>query len=122
MRLSKNLYWRLALISSIFFIAWIVFLIGVFIFIFKNFGILPYNNFTVYTMPVGSAMEALLLSFALADRINILKKRAEEAHAKEMLAVRQNERIVQEQNIMLENKVNERTRRSDTADGHTSED
>ncbi len=92
-----------------FFIAWIVFLIGVFIFIFKNFGILPYNNFTVYTMPVGSAMEALLLSFALADRINILKKRAEEAHTKEMLAVRQNERIVQEQNVMLENKVNERT-------------
>ncbi len=92
-----------------FLVAWIVFLIGVFIFIFKNFGMLPYNDFTVYTMPVGSAMEALLLSFALADRINILKKKAEESHAKEMLALRENERIIQGQNVMLEEKVNERT-------------
>ena len=92
-----------------FFVAWLVFLSGVFIFVFKNFGILPYNNFTVYTMPVGSAMEVLLLSFALADRINILKKNAAESHAAELLALQENERIVQEQNIVLESRVNERT-------------
>ena len=90
-------------------VAWIVFLAGVFIFIFKNFGILPYNNFTVYTMPVGSAMEALLLSFALADRINMLKKEIEQAQSKELRALQENERIVREQNILLEDKVNERT-------------
>ncbi len=92
-----------------FLVAWLVFLFGVFLFIFKNFGILPYNNFTVYTMPVGSAMEVLLLSFALADRINILKKNAAESHAAELLALQENERIVQEQNIILESRVNERT-------------
>ncbi len=90
-------------------IAWIVFLAGVFIFIFKNFGLLPYNNFTVYTMPVGSALEALLLSFALADRINLLKKDVEISQANELLAVQENERIVRGQNIMLEEKVTERT-------------
>ena len=90
-------------------IAWIVFLSGVFIFVFKNFGILPYNNFTVYTMPIGSAMEVLLLSFALADRINILKKEVVISQAKELMALQENERIIQEQNIVLESRVNERT-------------
>ena len=92
-----------------FLISWIVFLIGVFIFVFKNFGLLPYDNFTVYTMPIGSAMEVLLLSFALADRINILKKEAVAAQAKELMALQENERMIQEQNIVLESRVNERT-------------
>ncbi len=72
-----------------FMISWLVFLVGVFIFVFKNLGILPYNVYTVYTMPVGSAMEVLLLSFALADRINILKKEAAASQAKELLAVQE---------------------------------
>jgi signal transduction histidine kinase len=92
-----------------FLVAWVVFLAGVFIFVFKNFGILPYNNFTVYTMPVGSAMEVLLLSFALADRINKLKKDIEESQLKEIKAVMENDRIVREQNVILEARVNERT-------------
>ncbi len=92
-----------------FMISWLVFLVGVFIFVFKNLGILPYNVYTVYTMPVGSAMEVLLLSFALADRINLLKKEAAASQAKELLAVQENERIVQGQNVLLERMVNERT-------------
>lgn len=92
-----------------FLISWIVFLIGVFIFVFVNTNILPYNNFTVNTMPVGSAMEVLLLSFALADRINILKKEKEASQAQTILAVQENERIVREQNVILEVQVNERT-------------
>ena len=95
--------------ASFFLISWIVFLIGIFVFVFKNLGILPYNNFTVYTMPVGSAMEVLLLSFALADRINILKKEKEASQAEVLSAVKENERIVREQNVILEGKVNERT-------------
>ena len=92
-----------------FMISWLVFLVGVFIFVFKNLGILPYNVYTVYTMPVGSAMEVLLLSFALADRINILKKDAAASQAKELLAVQENERMVQGQNVLLERMVSERT-------------
>ncbi len=92
-----------------FMISWLVFLLGVFIFVFKNLGILPYNVYTVYTMPVGSAMEVLLLSFALADRINILKKEAAASQAKELQAVQEKERMVQEQNVLLEGMVSERT-------------
>ena len=95
--------------AKFFLIAWIIFLAGVFVFVFKNFNILPYNNFTVYMMPIGSALEVLLLSFALADRINILKKEKEASQAEALKAVQENERIVREQNVILEKRVNERT-------------
>lgn len=92
-----------------FFISWLVFLVGVFVFAFKNFNLLPYNNFTVNMMPIGSAMEVLLLSFALADRINILKKEKEQSQAQALAALQENERIIREQNVILEAKVTERT-------------
>lgn len=95
--------------AGFFLIAWVAFLVGVFIFVFKNFNILPYNIFTAYTMPIGSAMEVILLSFALADRINILKKEKEKHQAEAIAALEENEKIIREQNVMLEQKVTERT-------------
>ncbi|GAA4467943.1 7TM diverse intracellular signaling domain-containing protein [Nemorincola caseinilytica] len=95
--------------AGFFLVAWVAFLIGVFIFVFKNFNILPYNIFTAYTMPVGSAMEVILLSFALADRINILKKEKEKHQAEAIAALEENEKIIREQNVVLEQKVTERT-------------
>ncbi len=64
--------------AKFYLLAWSVFLVGVIIFVLKDFEILPYNNITVHTMQVGSALESLLLSFALADRINILKREKED--------------------------------------------
>jgi signal transduction histidine kinase len=95
--------------ANYFLFAWIVFLIGVIVFALKNAGILPYNNITIYTMPAGSALEAILLSFALADRINILKKEKEESQASTLIALQQNEKLITGQNVMLEQKVGERT-------------
>lgn len=88
--------------AKFFTIAWSFFLIGVFIYAMKSYGLLPYNNFTVYLMPIGSAVETVLLSFALADRINIYKKERLEV-------IEENERLVREQNVVLEQKVKERT-------------
>jgi sensor histidine kinase YesM len=53
---------------------WSLFMLGYVTFILKNEGLLPYNLFTHYGMITGSALEMLLLSFALADRINTLRK------------------------------------------------
>ncbi|HSZ26240.1 MAG TPA: 7TM diverse intracellular signaling domain-containing protein, partial [Cytophagaceae bacterium] len=95
---------------AIFFsIAWFTFLTGVCIFILKDFGVLPYNNFTVYAMPAGSAIEVVLLSLALADRINILKREKEESQTQVLNTLRENERIIKNQNVILEGKVEERT-------------
>lgn len=95
--------------AKFFLIAWIIFLVGVIVFALKNIGILPYSNFTIYTMPAGSAIEAILLSFALADRINILKKEKEESQKFALDALLINEKLIKEQNIILEQKVKKRT-------------
>jgi two-component system NtrC family sensor kinase len=71
--------------------------------------VLPYNGFTRYTMHIGSALEVILLSFALADRINILKAEKEESQAKLLSSSLENERIIREQNSILEEKVKART-------------
>jgi two-component system NtrC family sensor kinase len=95
--------------AKFFLTAWLTFLIGVIVFALKNMGALPYNNLTIYTMPAGSAIEAILLSIALADRINILKKEKEESQTVMVLALQENEKLIKEQNVMLEQKVTERT-------------
>jgi len=95
--------------AKFFLLAWSIFLAGVFIFILKDFGAVPYNNFTFYTMPAGSALETILLSFALADKINVFRREKEEMQAQAMSALEENARIIREQNVVLEEKVNERT-------------
>jgi two-component system NtrC family sensor kinase len=95
--------------AKYFLFAWLVLVIGIFIFVLKDAGFLPVNAFTNYTMQVGSAIEVILLSFALADRINILKKEKEDSQAQALASSLENQRIVREQNVMLERKVKERT-------------
>lgn len=95
--------------AKLFLIAWSIFLVGILFFVLTNLGVLPYNNFTAYTMQAGSAIEVVLLSFALADRINILKKEKEASQAAAYNALKENEKLILEQNLILERKVNERT-------------
>ncbi|CAG4994567.1 Adaptive-response sensory-kinase SasA [Dyadobacter sp. CECT 9275] len=95
--------------AKFYLVAWVIFLIGIVLFTLRNLNILPYNIFTNYTMQAGTAIEVILLSFALADKINILKKEKEisQAHALEISL--ENEKIILEQNAYLEKSVNERT-------------
>src|SRR5690606_23577029 len=79
------------------------------VFVLRNFGVLPYNDFTYYALQIGSALESILLSFALADKINILRKEKEDSQAQALAALQENARIIREQNTFLETKVNERT-------------
>ncbi|MDB5257492.1 MAG: hypothetical protein JWM14_2187 [Chitinophagaceae bacterium] len=95
--------------AAYFLVAWSIFLIGVCVYVLKDIGILPYNNITYYMMPFGSAVEVILLSFALADRINTLKKEKEDSQVQVLLALQENQKLIKEQNIFLEQKVNERT-------------
>ncbi|HEY9083345.1 MAG TPA: 7TM diverse intracellular signaling domain-containing protein [Vicingaceae bacterium] len=81
--------------AKYFIAAWSVFLLGVFVFVLKDMEVLPFNNLTRYTMQIGSAVETILLSFALANRISIIRK--------------ENEHLIKEQNVILEQKVKERT-------------
>ena len=104
------LYFKGSRTAGFFLIAWCIFLVGICIFVLKDFGILPYNDFTANTMLIGSAAEMLLLSFALADRINKLKKDKERSQQRMLEALQTNEMFVQGENTRLEMKVKERTR------------
>jgi diguanylate cyclase (GGDEF)-like protein len=98
-----------------FLLAFVMLLGGVVMLSLRNFGLIPSNTFTAQGMQIGSAIEMLLLSFALADRIaaaDVEKKLAqrEALQAKEdlVLSMRVSERI-------LEQRVAERTRALDVA-------
>lgn len=95
--------------AKFFFAAWFVLLMGSIGFLLKDYGILPYNIFTSNLVQVASAIEMALLSFGLANSINILKKEKEASQLAALNAARENERIIKEQNIVLEEKVAERT-------------
>jgi hypothetical protein len=95
--------------AKFFLIAWILFIVGIVLYIMKDFGFLPLTFLTRYMMPIGSAMETVILSLALADRINILKKEKETSQAQALNEMKKNQQLIREQNIVLEQKVVERT-------------
>jgi diguanylate cyclase (GGDEF)-like protein len=81
--------------ARLFLLAWFMFLAGTAAFTLVAFGLLPKLFVTEYGVQIGSAMEMILLSFALAYRYAALRN--------------ENERIVKEANEQLEIKVEERT-------------
>lgn len=96
--------------AKFFLIAWFVFIMCVVIYVLKDFNLLiPYNGLTSSALLIGSAFEAILLSFALADKINIFKAEKERSQEEALQALKENERIIREQNVVLESKVKERT-------------
>ncbi len=78
-----------------FLLAWVAFLLGMIVFQLAMMGILPASSFTLHGQQFGSAVEAILLSFALADRMRTLEE--------------ENKRISIEARTGLEQKVNEHT-------------
>lgn len=96
--------------AAIFYLlAWSIFMVGLIFYVLKNYGILPSNIFSNYALYIGSALEAILLSIALADKINVLTREKEQSQARALEISRENERLVREQNVILEAKVHERT-------------
>ncbi len=61
--------------------AWFLLMIFTILLGLKNIGILPSMFLTNYGVYIGSALEVVLLSFALADRINLLKQEKEAAQS-----------------------------------------
>ncbi len=103
-----------------YFLAWAAFLGGMVTFVLRNLNILPYNNFTTYVLYVGSSIEGILLSIALADKINILRKEKEISQALALKASQENEKLVRDQNVLLEKKVQERTEELQTTNTNLS--
>lgn len=95
--------------AKFYILAWAFFLISFLILILRNLAFLPYNDFTTYIIYVGSSFEVALLAIALADKINNLRKEKELSQAESLRNLQENEKLIINQNALLEKKVNERT-------------
>ncbi|MBN9297628.1 MAG: sensor histidine kinase [Filimonas sp.] len=92
-----------------YFIAWFIFAIGRQVASLRNLGVVPNTFLTQYILYIGSAVEAIFLSLALADRINILQKERNDSQLEALKMSQENENLIKEQNLILEGRVAERT-------------
>ena len=60
--------------SKYFTFAWSFLLFGILVIAIRQTGIIPENFITKYSLQIGSALEMILLSIGLGDKINILKE------------------------------------------------
>ena len=98
-----------------FFTAWALLLLGVATLSMHNTGVLPSNAITSNALLIGSALEMVLLSFALGDRINVARRFKEQAQARiaaehamvEALSQSQArlKQVLEEREVILENSI-----------------
>ncbi|MCC2632491.1 MAG: domain S-box protein [Ramlibacter sp.] len=95
--------------------AWALLLVGALTLFLHNTGLLPSNAFTSNALLFGSALEMVLLSFALADRINVARRFREQSQVRlaaehamvEALSASQERlrTVLEEREIVLENSM-----------------
>lgn len=90
--------------AKFFLIAWSLLLVSIIVFILKDFNLVPYNYLTTNSLKMGSGVEALLLSIALADRINLYRKEKAEAQ-KELIQSLREKTTMQHEMLELEAKA-----------------
>lgn len=95
--------------AKYFFIAWSLLIVSAVIFILKDYNVLPLNKVTEHIVQIGSVAEIILLSFGLANRINYLREQRDRARIAELEMIQKNEKLVKDQNVILNKKVQKRT-------------
>ena len=95
--------------AKFYIISWFFLLIGQFVGMLGFLGILAKEHSSLSGV-AGFCIEMVLISFALADRVNLLKKQTQEAQEKVITANAQTLQVQKKANEELESKVEERTR------------
>jgi len=104
-----------------FLLAWTLLLLGVAVVGLRNLNLLPTTFFSFYAMQIGSALEMLLLSFALADRINGLRREKDAAQGEALASKQQLVSALQRSEASLERRVAERTEELEAANARLRE-
>lgn len=109
--ISAFLCWKKGLRQARYFIVGYSFMFMSIVFlIFRMSGVIRWDDlFTVYSFNIGIVFEIMILSFALGDRIKIIKSENEAAQLKIIEQLKVNEKLKDEINQELEIKVQERT-------------
>jgi two-component system, NtrC family, sensor kinase len=95
--------------AKFFLLGWGLSLIAILITLARNKGLMPYNYLTANFLTYGAIVELILFSTALADKINFYREQNTQSQSSALQIAKENERLITEQNILLENKVKERT-------------
>lgn len=93
-----------------FLLAWTLLLLGVAVLAMRNMGWVPTTTLTLHSMQIGSALELLLLSFALADRINVMRREKDRATKAALEAKHEMVETLRLSEQALEGRVADRTR------------
>jgi two-component system, NtrC family, sensor kinase len=91
-------------------LGWASLTVGITIFLLENSGRLPHTNLTAHALHLGVAMEAIILSYAIAHRFGLIKQEQEKMQAEMLDMFKKNQNLEREQNRLLEQKVEERTK------------
>lgn len=127
--LASALRWRQGdATARVYTIAWSFVLLGGFVMALNKFQVLPQNLFTENSVLLGSALEVVLLSFALAERINEEKRLRFNAQQSALEAERKTRHAQAEAldaqrqaNERLEQRVQERTEALEEANRRLAE-
>lgn len=95
--------------AKFFMMGWGLFLTGILFSVARNKGLIPYNTFTADIVIYCSVFELILFSAALAEKINFYRYQKNESQSFALTVAKENQRLITQQNILLENKVKERT-------------
>ncbi len=107
--------------ARFFIVAYTFVLISIVIIQLRAMQMIPGNLFTVYSLNYGLVFEIVILSFALADRIRIIKKANEEAQKEIIERLEENKALQEKVNRELEQKVAERTQELKSKNGELEE-
>jgi signal transduction histidine kinase/CheY-like chemotaxis protein len=95
--------------AGLFLTAWALLLLGIAVLSLRTLNVLPTNFITSYGMLIGSALELLLFSFALANRIHVLRREKSLAQTAALNAERQAKEALIESEKALEQRIVQRT-------------
>ena len=104
--------------SAVYFvIAQIFFIAGGLITVLAIVKAIPTNIWTDASVPAGASIQNILLSFALANKLNVLRKKNEANKMEIIHQMEENKKLQDKVNQELEQKVRERTKELDHVNG-----
>jgi len=95
--------------AKYFLLAWSFFVVGIIIFFLRELGLLPTNVIIGNVLQIASTLTILFMSFALSRKINIYIESRNQAQELALQTALENERLISDQNQLLEARVTERT-------------
>ena len=100
--------------ARLFVVAWIFYVTGGILQQLKHYGVLSSSFWTDNSTTLGSLLEVVFLSFALADKIVFYRRSAEKSQRELLKKTQENAQLVEEQNERLASEVKKQTKELQT--------